>query len=195
MLSMLTGVSLYHRRFPRDARTPRRPPRRRSPARRTTLAARSARRPARACSVPGRRRASVWTYVFVRLSVVPGAVNRPHDRSDPTGDCSTSDSFDDHGIPRGRTPISRTYDRLAAGSEPRFEPTVAFFDRLESAFILGVPGHRRGVRRPRARQVRDRRRQGPHRGGVRGPTRRRLPDRRTPDVRTQSCSRSRNDSQ
>ncbi|PSP60380.1 hypothetical protein BRC73_02475 [Halobacteriales archaeon QH_7_66_37] len=42
-------------------------------------------------------------------------MNRLHDRSDPTGDCSTSDSVDDHGIPRGSTLISRTYNRLAAG--------------------------------------------------------------------------------
>jgi len=76
-----------------------------------------------------------------------GTGRAPHEKSG-TG-CASSDSFDDHGIERGEQLISRTYNRLAVG-ELAFEPTKAFFDRLEEAFIWaylgsvdgsGVPEH------------------------------------------------------
>jgi len=59
----------------------------------------------------------------------------------PSGeaDCSSSDSFDDHGIDRGEQLVSRTYNRLAVG-QVAFEPTEAFFDRLEEAFIWAYLG-------------------------------------------------------
>jgi hypothetical protein len=76
-----------------------------------------------------------------------GTERAPHDESGT--DCSSADSFDDHGIERGDQLVSRTYNRLAVG-ELTFEPTEAFFDRLEEAFIwaylgsvdqTGVPEH------------------------------------------------------
>jgi len=77
---------------------------------------------------------------------MPGATP-PHDPSDAADDCATSNSFDDHGIPRGSRLISRTYNRLGADGEPAFEPTEAFFDRLESAFTWAYLGsvEERGV--------------------------------------------------
>ena len=73
----------------------------------------------------------------------------PADRRDAT-DCTTTRSFDDHGIVDGVDLVTRTYYRLADGSRPAFEPTASFFDRLESAFLWaylgsvdepGVPEH------------------------------------------------------
>lgn len=70
----------------------------------------------------------------------------PDDRGD---DCTTTRSFDDHGIADGADLITANYYRLAA-AEPAFRPTEAFFDRLESAFVwtylgavdgTGVPDH------------------------------------------------------
>jgi hypothetical protein len=64
-------------------------------------------------------------------------------------DCTTTGSFDDHGIADGADLIARTHYRLAA-ADGGFEPTPAFFDRLESAFLWaylgsvdepGVPDH------------------------------------------------------
>ncbi|MFW6435990.1 MAG: hypothetical protein ACOCY1_06365 [Halovenus sp.] len=72
-----------------------------------------------------------------------GPERAPHD--DDGRNCASSDSFDDHG----EQLVSRTYNRLAVG-ELAFEPTEAFFDRLEEAFIWaylgsvdtsGVPEH------------------------------------------------------
>ena len=63
--------------------------------------------------------------------------------------CTTSSSFDDHGIDSGSDLIQRAYYRLSdAGVD--FEPTAEFFARLESAFVWaylgstedrGVPQH------------------------------------------------------
>jgi hypothetical protein len=64
-------------------------------------------------------------------------------------DCTTTGSFDDHGIEDGADLITATYYRLAS-AETGFAPTEAFFDRLESAFVwtylgtvdaTGVPDH------------------------------------------------------
>lgn len=70
---------------------------------------------------------------------------------DPGGEeCTTTRSFEDHGIADGVDLVTRTYYRLADGSVPAFEPTASFFDRLESAFLwaylgsveeAGVPTH------------------------------------------------------
>lgn len=66
------------------------------------------------------------------------------------GDCTTTGSFADHGIDDGAALITDTYYRLVAAGRPAFEPTAAFFDRLESAFVWaylgaveerGVPAH------------------------------------------------------
>ncbi|MEF8821943.1 MAG: hypothetical protein V5A52_06670 [Halovenus sp.] len=65
-----------------------------------------------------------------------GTERAPYDEGT---NCSSSDSFDDHGIERGDQLVSRTYNRLAAG-ELAFEPTETFFDRLEEAFIWAFLG-------------------------------------------------------
>lgn len=65
-----------------------------------------------------------------------GTERAPHDGGT---NCSSSDSFDDHGIERGDELVSRTYNRLAVG-ELAFELTEAFFDRLEEAFIWAYLG-------------------------------------------------------
>jgi len=71
-------------------------------------------------------------------------------RHDETSECTTTGSFADHDIEDGSTLIARTYYRLAAGDWREFEPTPAFYDALESAFIWaylgstderGVPDH------------------------------------------------------
>ncbi|MFB6205381.1 MAG: hypothetical protein ABEJ05_02480 [Haloglomus sp.] len=62
------------------------------------------------------------------------------DRPDPTTDgCTTTDSFDDHGIHDGADLLTATYYRLAA-ADTEFEPTASFFDRLESAFVWAYLG-------------------------------------------------------
>lgn len=80
---------------------------------------------------------------------------------DPADDCSTTDSFSDHGIGDGVNLITRTYFRLQRGENRGFEPTDRFFDQLESAFIWaylgsvdepGVPAHvERAIEDARAR--------------------------------------------
>lgn len=75
--------------------------------------------------------------------------NQAHEdrRSD---DCSTTDSFSDHGIDDGVDLVTGTYYRLQEAEDTSFSPTEAFFDRLESAFTWaylgsvdepGVPSH------------------------------------------------------
>lgn len=70
------------------------------------------------------------------------------DRSEE--DCSTTDSFNDHGIGDGADLITQTYYRLQGGGRREFTPTETFFDRLETAFIwaylgsvdeTGIPSH------------------------------------------------------
>jgi len=65
-------------------------------------------------------------------------------------DCTTTTSFEDHGLADGEALIRRTHYRLLEADAASFEPTPAFFDRLESAFIwsylattgeTGVPPH------------------------------------------------------
>jgi hypothetical protein len=55
-------------------------------------------------------------------------------------DCTTTRSFDDHGIEDGADLITRTYYRLQAAGRHTFAPDKAFFDRLESAFIWAYLG-------------------------------------------------------
>ena len=63
---------------------------------------------------------------------------------DDTTDCSTTTSFEDHGLDDGGELVRETYLRLAAASGTdatgtdgggRFTPTERFFERLESAFL------------------------------------------------------------
>jgi hypothetical protein len=59
-----------------------------------------------------------------------------------SGDCTTTTSFADHGLADGSALIRETYLRLRE-SGTTYEPTAAFFRRLESAFIwayLGTTG-------------------------------------------------------
>jgi len=56
------------------------------------------------------------------------------DADGATGDCTTTASFDDHGIDDGSALIRRTYYRLVAEGDDAFEPTERFFDRLADAF-------------------------------------------------------------
>jgi hypothetical protein len=53
---------------------------------------------------------------------------------DAAGDCTTTESFDDHGIDDGSELIRRTHYRLVAEGDDAFEPTERFFDRLADAF-------------------------------------------------------------
>lgn len=55
-------------------------------------------------------------------------------------ECTTTGSFDDHGIGDGADLIARTYYRLQGGDGAEFEPTETFFDRLESAFLWAYLG-------------------------------------------------------
>jgi len=64
--------------------------------------------------------------------------DRPTVRS--TDDCSTTDSFSDHGIEDGVDLVTRTYYRLKEADRQRFAPTETFFDQLESAFIWAYLG-------------------------------------------------------
>ncbi|MFB6233118.1 MAG: hypothetical protein ABEH61_02550 [Haloarculaceae archaeon] len=74
------------------------------------------------------------------------------DRSGQFGDesCTTTESFDDHGIDDGSDLIRRAHYRLSGDGIPAFEPTEAFFGRIETAFLWaylgstedrGVPQH------------------------------------------------------
>lgn len=54
---------------------------------------------------------------------------------DIDGNCTTTASFDDHGVDDGSDLIRQTYDRLAADDDGTFEPTDRFFDRLADAFM------------------------------------------------------------
>lgn len=72
-----------------------------------------------------------------------------HDTEAPH-DCSTTNSFADHGVPDGTDLVTQTYRRLAGPEAPDYAPTAAFFDRLEEAFLwaylgsveeAGVPAH------------------------------------------------------
>ena len=56
------------------------------------------------------------------------------DAGDATEGCTTTESFDDHGIDDGSELIRRTYYRLVAADEDAFEPTERFLDRLADAF-------------------------------------------------------------
>ena len=77
-------------------------------------------------------------------------------RNDPTPsdhaaeECSTTASFDDHGIVDGSDLVTSTYYRLEEPDRTAFSLTEAAFDRLESAFLWaylgsvaenGVPRH------------------------------------------------------
>lgn len=75
--------------------------------------------------------------------------NNAHDDTQPD-DCTTTSSFDDHGIGDAVDLVTRTYYRLKAADRHQFSPDGAFFDQLESAFIWaylgsvdepGVPPH------------------------------------------------------
>lgn len=66
------------------------------------------------------------------------------------GDCSTTGSFNDHGIEDGSDLVSATHYRLRDAGIDSFEATASFFDALESAFRWaylgavdepGVPPH------------------------------------------------------
>lgn len=66
------------------------------------------------------------------------------------GDCTTTTSFAEHGVPRGSLLIQRTYYRLAAAGVTEFTHSEQFFDQLEAAFRWayisstdepGVPPH------------------------------------------------------
>jgi len=58
--------------------------------------------------------------------------------------CTTSGSFDDHGIDDGADLIQQAYYRMS-DVDAAFEPTESFFARIESAFVwayLGSTGER-----------------------------------------------------
>jgi len=60
--------------------------------------------------------------------------NAGTEADDATGDCTTTGSFDDHGIDDGSELIRRTHYRLVADGDGAFEPTERFLDRLADAF-------------------------------------------------------------
>jgi hypothetical protein len=55
-------------------------------------------------------------------------------------DCTTTGSFDDHGIEDGHELVTETHRRLREARVDGFRPTDAFFDRLESAFTWAYLG-------------------------------------------------------
>jgi hypothetical protein len=55
-------------------------------------------------------------------------------------DCTTTGSFDDHGIDDGHELVTETHRRLREARVAGFRPTDAFFDRLESAFTWAYLG-------------------------------------------------------
>jgi hypothetical protein len=55
-------------------------------------------------------------------------------------DCSTTNSFSDHGIVDGVDLVTRTHQRLATAEEVSYSPTEEFFDRLEEAFYWAYLG-------------------------------------------------------
>lgn len=56
------------------------------------------------------------------------------DAEEAGDDCTTTGSFDDHGIDDGVELIRRTQYRLIAADAGTFEPTDRFLDRLADAF-------------------------------------------------------------
>jgi hypothetical protein len=54
--------------------------------------------------------------------------------ADTTDGCTTTRSFDDHGIDDGSALIRRTHYRLVADGDDAFEPTERYLDRLADAF-------------------------------------------------------------
>jgi hypothetical protein len=76
-------------------------------------------------------------------------MSQPPSASDPDGptDCTTTRSFDDHGVDDGVALITRTYYRLRDSPDgAAFEPTAEWFDRIETAFevaYLNVTGEHR----------------------------------------------------
>ena len=61
--------------------------------------------------------------------------NTDHTNADDAADdCTTTRSFDDHGIDDGSELIRRTHYRLVADGDDAFEPTDRFLDRLADAF-------------------------------------------------------------
>lgn len=68
----------------------------------------------------------------------------------PAEECTTTASFDDHGIVDGSDLVTSTYYRLGEADRVAFPLTEEAFDRLESAFLWaylgsveesGVPRH------------------------------------------------------
>lgn len=73
---------------------------------------------------------------------------RLHDHT--TEECTTTGSFDDHGIDDGSDLVTRTYYRMTEADREAFPLDEAAFDRLESTFLWaylgsvaenGVPRH------------------------------------------------------
>ena len=56
------------------------------------------------------------------------------DADGATDGCTTTESFDDHGIDDGSALIRRMHYRLVADGWDTFEPTKRFLDRLADAF-------------------------------------------------------------
>jgi len=54
--------------------------------------------------------------------------------------CTTTGSFADHDIEDGSSLVQQTYYRLAEADRLEYEPTEAFFDELETAFIWAYLG-------------------------------------------------------
>lgn len=50
-------------------------------------------------------------------------------------DCTTTGSFGDHDIEDGSELVHGTYYRLVEGGRAEFDPTDAFYEALESAFL------------------------------------------------------------
>lgn len=99
-----------------------------------------------------------------------------HDERRPD-DCTTTESFSDHGIEDGTDLVTETYYRLQAGERLEFSPTETFFDRLESAFLWAYLGSvdERGVP-PHVEAAID---------DARALTREEFEDRADPDLRTE----------
>ena len=60
--------------------------------------------------------------------------------ADASNGCTTTNSFDDHGLVDGGVLIRETYYRLVDAGLGSFDPTERYFDQLESAFLWSYIG-------------------------------------------------------
>ena len=82
-----------------------------------------------------RNRASAMVSMSTRTTRTAGAADdAAGDAGGAVDDCTTTGSFDDHGIDDGSALIRRTHCRLVAAAADTFGPSDRYLDRLADAF-------------------------------------------------------------